>query len=92
MFSKRSVLLVDFDPQANLTKALLTQANMLDVIGRAESYNLAFSYEALLQGREPLAYPVSGVDNLYIVAMLVGSVWLQNVIPAGGLWGRRSSL
>ena len=67
MFSKRSVLLVDFDPQANLTEALLTQANMLDAIRRAESYNLAFSYEALLQGREPLVYPIGGVDNLYII-------------------------
>jgi chromosome partitioning protein len=65
--SKRSVLLVDFDPQANLTEALLTQVNILDAYRRSESYNLAFSYEALLQGREPLVYPISGVDNLYII-------------------------
>ncbi len=67
MFLRRNVLLVDFDPQANLTEALLTQANMIDAYNRAESYNLAFSYETLLQGREPLVYPISGVDNLYIV-------------------------
>jgi cellulose biosynthesis protein BcsQ len=65
--SKRSVLLVDFDPQANLTEALLTQVNILDAYRRSESYDLAFSYEALLQGREPLVYPISGVDNLYII-------------------------
>jgi len=65
--SRRSVLLVDFDSQANLTEALLTRDNMVDAYRRSESYNLAFSYEALLQGREPLVYPISGVDNLYII-------------------------
>ncbi len=67
MFSRKSVLLVDLDPQANLTEALLTERNLVDAYNRAESYGLAFSYEALLKGREPLVYPISGVDNLYII-------------------------
>lgn len=67
LFARKRVLLVDFDPQANLTEALLTQGNFFDAVRRAEMYGHAFSYEALLEGREPLVYPVSGVDNLYIV-------------------------
>ncbi|MEM4431741.1 MAG: ParA family protein [Desulfurococcaceae archaeon] len=64
LFKKKRTLLVDLDPQANLTEALLTQTTHQEVLNRSHYDNKKFSIEFFYNPvTEPIIYGIENTDG-----------------------------
>jgi len=93
----RRVLLIDLDPQANLTSVFISSRMFEYVEKTARMENTVFSLEAFLfPHTKPLIVPVPGTENLYIMPShpkymraieLLGGVSVDRALAARTLLG-----
>lgn len=69
IFMNKKVLLIDLDPQANLTEVFLTQVVFRNIVKEADSTNRVFSIDFFLRpDREPVIVSIRETNNnLYIL-------------------------
>jgi len=65
---KRRVLLVDLDPQANLSEVFLTETTLSAVIKKAFETGRVFSFDLIIRPSEnPIIYEIPGIPGLYLL-------------------------
>ncbi|MGC8983611.1 MAG: ParA family protein, partial [Desulfurococcaceae archaeon] len=55
----KRVLMIDLDPQANLTEAFITQKQALDMV--LVEKGIVSSYDSLAESKDPTVIPVAGI-------------------------------